>query len=206
MKKEKIYLYPVWVRSWHIINALLCLLLILTGISMQYSDPQYPLIRFDISVSIHNIGGVLLSLGYLYFIIGNIVTTNGKYYKSKFNGLAKELAMQAKYYSIGIFKKEKAPFPITETRKFNPLQKISYVVIMYIIFPIIILSGWVLLYPEFILHDLFAVQGLHLTDILHVITGFIVSLFLIVHVYFCTIGHTAISNFKSMITGWHDPH
>ncbi|MBE9484291.1 MAG: cytochrome b/b6 domain-containing protein, partial [Bacteroidetes bacterium] len=58
--EEKLYLYPVWVRFWHWANAILCLLLILTGLSMQYSDPEYPIIRFDWAVSIHDISGIIL--------------------------------------------------------------------------------------------------------------------------------------------------
>ncbi len=74
----KLYLYPVWVRLWHWINAILCLLLIISGVSMQYSDPQYPFIRFDWAVYIHDISGIVLSLSYLFFILGNLLTPNGK--------------------------------------------------------------------------------------------------------------------------------
>ncbi len=56
-----VYLYPVWVRLWHLVNALLYLFLIITGLSMQYSNPEYPMIRFDIAVSMHNISGILLT-------------------------------------------------------------------------------------------------------------------------------------------------
>jgi thiosulfate reductase cytochrome b subunit len=49
-------------------------------------------------------------------------------------------------------------------------------------------------------------SGLHLIDLFHIIVGFLVSLFMVVHIYFCTIGSTPLSNFKSMINGYHEGH
>jgi len=202
---EKIYLYPLWIRLWHLFNALMCLALIITGISMQYSDPAFPMIRFDISVAIHDVVGILLILNYIVFIAANVFTKNGRYYVLR-KGIVQKLITQATYYAFGIFKNQKPPFPITIDSKFNPLQKFSYIIIMYIILPLVIITGVMLLYPEPLVLDLFGNKALHITDILHVIAGFVISLFLIVHLYFCTIGATPTSNFNSMITGFHEKH
>ena len=200
---EKLYLYPIWIRLWHWTNALLCLLLITTGVSLQYSNPQYPFIRFDIAVSLHNIAGILLTLSYIVFVVGNLSTPNGRYYKTKLNGLVKSLIKQFIYYTVGIFKHAEKPYPITMERKFNPLQKVSYLVAMYFFMPLIFLTGWGLLFPETNLTNVFGVSGLQLTSLLHVTIGFFISVFMFVHIYFCTIGKTAWSNFQSMIDGWH---
>ncbi len=199
----KIYLYPLSIRIWHWINAILCLLLILTGLSMQYSNPDYPFMRFDLAVSLHNISGVLLTISYIWFIIANIVTGNGKYYKLKVNGLKERLMNQFRYYTVGIFRGQKAPYPIDEKRKFNPLQKFSYVMIMFLVIPLLFITGWALLYPETIVTNVFGYSGISMTAILHAIMGFFVSVFMLVHIYFCTLGTTATSNFKSMFNGWH---
>lgn len=202
---EKVYLYPVWIRLWHWFNALLCLLLIITGISMQYSDPAYPMIRFDWSVSIHDIAGWLLAFNYLGFIFGNLFTTNGRHYIFR-KRILRNLIVQARYYAYGIFKNEEPPFPISERSKFNPLQKISYIIIMHVAVPIVGITGIMIFFPERMVFDVFGNQALHITDILHVIMGFVISLFLVVHIYFCTIGHTPLSNFKSMFNGYHEKH
>lgn len=204
MSNEKIYLYPAWVRLWHWVNALLCLLLIVSGVSMQYSNPAYPFIRFDIAVSMHNISGILITLGYAWFIIWNLRTENGRYYKLKLQGLKYRLTEQAKYYAFGIFKGQHAPFPINKNRKFNPLQKLAYSSIMYLFFPLIFISGWALLFPETIIENVYGFSGIHLTGLLHIISGFVISVFMFVHIYFCTIGTTVKSNFKAMFTGWHE--
>lgn len=206
MEEGKLYLYPVWVRLWHWTNAILCLLLIITGVSMQYSDPQYPFIRFDYAVGIHDVSGIILSVSYLLFIIGNLFTPNGNQYLFRLKGYFKNVSKQFMYYSFGMFRGEKPPFEITTSNKFNPLQRFSYVVIMYICIPIIVITGWILLYPEYLLYDTWGSRSIHVTDIIHVIAGFVVSLFLVVHVYFCTIGSNPVSNFKSMFDGYHEKH
>jgi len=203
---EKIYYYPVWIRVWHLINAIMCLLLIATGVSMQYSSIENPLIPFDRAVAIHNIGGIALTINYLIFFIGNLIFVNGSHYKIQWHGLGTRLMNQFTYYSFKIFKKENPPYPVNKQRKFNPLQQFSYVLIMYGFVPALFVTGWILLFPGIVVNDLLGSKGLFITDLLHVIAGFIVSLFMIVHIYFCTIGHTVTSNFKSMITGFHEIH
>jgi len=201
--KEKIYLYPVWVRIWHWLNALLFVLLILTGLSMQYAAKGSLLIPFKFSVTVHNICGIILVFNFLFFAFGNSFTWNGKYYKIPRKGYAKMLWKQIIYYSWGIFKKAPKPFPITQDRKFNPLQQFSYIIAMYILIPLIIISGIGLLFPEITLTVLFGKSGIWLTDLLHQFLAFFLTLFWLIHLYFCTIGKTTTSNFKSMVDGWH---
>lgn len=205
MSDERIYQYPVWIRLWHMVNALLCLILILTGLSMQFSNPEYPLVRFDIAVSIHNIAGILLICNYIFFFTGNLATVNGRQYRLT-EGIWMRLVRQFRYYLIGIFKKEPVPFPITEERKFNPLQQFTYVVTMYGLVPIVILTGIALMYPELIPTTIFSKSGLHATDFLHIFAGFCISVFMCIHIYFCTVGKSPVSNFKSIINGYHEPH
>ena len=204
MSSERIYLYPLWVRIWHWINALLFIVLIITGISMQYSNPDKILIvRFDIAVQYHNLAGMFLTLNYLIYLIGNLTTANGKYYHMKQKGLFARLLDQSKFYAFGIFQKKKPPFPISKDEKFNPLQKVTYVLAMYIGLPITFITGWGMLFPDMIPPKLFGLSGLFFNALLHSTIGFFLSLFMIIHIYMCTIGTTVWSNFKSMFTGWH---
>jgi len=206
MQTNKLYLYPVWVRLWHATNALMCVILILSGVSMQYSNPEYPFIRFDIAVSMHNISGIILSVMYIMFIIGNWSTSNGKHYKVRIRGLINSLIKQARYYAFGIFKGENPPFPVSKEMKFNPLQKFTYALTMYFFVPLVFITGWALLFPGMIITNVFGFGGIQITSLLHVTAGFLISLFLIIHIYFCTIGHSPSSNFKSMINGYHETH
>jgi thiosulfate reductase cytochrome b subunit len=202
----KIYLYPMWIRLWHALNAVLIILLIISGVSMQYTNPENPFIRFDIAVTMHNISGMIITANYMVFLIGSIFTPNGKYYKITLKGLFARLIKQFTYYTFGIFKHEKPPFPVTKESKFNPLQQFTYVIAMFMLVPIVIITGWALLYPEVVLTKFFSGSGIKVNDFIHVIIGFFVSFFMFVHIYFCTIGATFVSNFKSMINGFHESH
>lgn len=206
MSESRLYLYPKWIRLWHLLNAILCLVLIITGVSMQFSSPNVKLVSFDAAVAFHNIAGIVLTISYFFFFFGNIATINGKYYQIEFRTLWQRMIKQIHYYTIGIFRKEKAPFPVTMDSKFNPLQQISYVVIMYLFIPVVFITGWALLYPDTIPASILTWSGLHFTDFLHILSGFIISVFLIIHIYFCTIGKTPSSNFKSMVNGYHEAH
>jgi len=203
---QKFYFYPVWLRIWHGFNALGILLLIFTGVSMQSSVESSQIMGFNTIIRLHNVAGILVTLSYLVFFIGNIVTPNGKFYIIKPKGFLKNPMKQAIYYAWGMFHGEKAPFPLSEKRKFNPLQKYSYLLVMYLAVPAVIISGFALLYPEIILDQVYAFSGVFLTAILHSSMGFLISIFLLVHLYIASIGKSPIENFKSIITGWHHTH
>jgi thiosulfate reductase cytochrome b subunit len=184
------------------LNALLCLTLIITGLSIQFSNPTIT-VKFSVAVAVHNVAGVLLSINYILFFLGNLFTRNGAFYVIEVKGFFQRMKSQFHHYTIGIFKKENAPFPVTPDSKFNPLQQFSYVAVMYIIVPLAILSGLGLLYPGITVKSLIGISGLDYTDLLHLFCGFLVTVFMCIHIYFCTFGKTTISSFKSIINGYH---
>jgi thiosulfate reductase cytochrome b subunit len=204
MSEEKIYLYPVWVRSWHWLNAISFLILIISGLSMQYSGPEFSLLPFGLSVTLHNVSGIAVTILTVFFIIVNRFTNNGFYYNMTTKTLGTRLMNQSKYYLIGRFKGEKQPYPISKDRKFNPLQRLAYVVVMYIFLPILIITGIGLFFPEIIPQKVFWTNGILLTAIVHATLGFLSSLFLVVHLYLCTMGKKPGTLFKGMITGYHE--
>ncbi len=182
------------------------IILIITGLSMQYSNPVYPVIRFDLAVSWHNLAGILLTVSYFIFLIGVLFTSIGRYYVIKTEGLAVSFAKQLRYYLIGVFRGEKNPFQVTEKRKFNPMQLITYNLIMHAITPITFITGWALIYPETIVLNVFGYSGIMLTSLVHTIAGFLISIFLIIHLYVITMGKSTRENLKSIIYGYHETH
>jgi thiosulfate reductase cytochrome b subunit len=173
---------------------------------MQYtgkSNPAY-MVGFAKAVKWHNFAAVLLTANYVFYILGNAFTANGDYYRIERKNFFRDLITQTKYYAWGMFKGEKHPFPITLERKFNPLQKFSYILAMYAGMPLLIISGIGLLFPEITVTKIFGISGQVLTDILHISMGFILSLFMIIHVYTCTLGRKPWSLFIGMITGYHE--
>jgi len=200
--KDKIYLFPVFIRIWHAINAIVIILLIITGISIQYALEG--IMSFKSAIEIHNIFGLILIFNYLFFIIGNLISSNGKHYSLIWKNFSKELMQQAKYYVIEMFKHKITPFPINESRKFNPLQKLAYTATMYVLIPLLIFTGLGLMFPEIvIIRSVFNLATLFIADLIHIGSAFFVSVFLIVHLYLCTLGIRKHNTFKSIINGWH---
>jgi thiosulfate reductase cytochrome b subunit len=199
------YLYPKWLRAWHVLNALLFLVLIVTGLSMQYTDKENTsyVVGFAIAVKWHNFAAMVLTVNYIIFVTGNLFTKNGRYYKIPRENFLQDLIKQLKFYSWGMFRGEKHPFPVTEDQKFNPLQKLSYVLAMYVAVPLLIISGIGLLFPEITINGIFGISGLILTDILHITMGFFLSVFMLIHIYTCTLGAKPTSLFWGMISGYH---
>jgi thiosulfate reductase cytochrome b subunit len=199
------YLYPKWIRTWHVINAVMFLILIVTGLSMQYTGKNNAsyVVGFAKAVRVHNFAAVVLVFNYIVFVTGNLLTANGRYYRISRKNFISDLVAQFKFYAGGMFRGEKHPFPVTTERKFNPLQKVTYVLALYVAFPLLIISGIGLLLPEITITTVFGISGLILTDILHITMGFFLSLFMIIHVYTCTLGHKPTSLFRGIITGYH---
>lgn len=203
MAENKLYYYPLWLRIWHGINAIGIILLILTGLSMQSGVESRFIVDFPVAVKFHNIVGITVSLNYIVYFFGNMFTRNGQFYIVKPRGFLKRPMKQAYYYAWGMFHGMTSPYPLSEKRKFNPLQKYTYILTMYIAMPCLILSGFGLLFPELIIDRVYSVSGIFLTAVFHSALGFFMSIFLIIHLYIATIGKSPLENYKSMITGWH---
>ncbi|HAH22230.1 MAG TPA: cytochrome B [Prolixibacteraceae bacterium] len=199
---EKLYFYPLWLRIWHGFNALGIIVLIISGLSMQ-SSIDTPVIGFNLVVKLHNIAGIIVTLSYLCYFIGNMVSGNGRFYLVKFKGFLNRLIKQSVYYSWGMFHGWDYPFPLSAKRKFNPLQQFIYVMVMYLVVPVVIITGIALLFPEIIIDNVYGISGVFVTAILHSAMGFFISVFLVIHLYVASIGKSPLENFKSIISGWH---
>jgi len=199
------YLYPVWVRLWHFINAVLILVLIVSGIYMQFAGTDAPSLTggFARAVRWHDISAIVLIISYICFIVGNLISGNGKNYIIRKKDIHPGMGRQLKYFIYGMFMGWKQPFPVTLQNKFNPLEKVIYLFIMYLALPLLILSGIVLMFPDMTIIRIFGTGMFIVTNILHIILGLIISLFLIIHIYFCTIGPKPGSLFRGIITGYY---
>ena len=74
---------------------------------------------------------------------------------------------------------------------------------MYLLMPLILISGLVYLYPEFAPETLFGFNGLLPVALVHYLAAVAIVLFLLSHIYLGTTGRTVGQMFKTMITGWH---
>lgn len=194
------YLYPFFIRFWHLVNAICFILLILTGFSMKFAHPAEPSIFLSRTYAWHKVSGIILSVNYLIFFLGNMVTDNGKHYRIRFKGYGARLMRQIGYYRSGLFKGQSPPFPAQASDKFNPLQKLSYITIMYIGMPLIILTGVGLLIPELIKE--LGKSMIPVTDILHLVLAYVLTVFLVFHIAMSFLGPQPAANLRSIVSGY----
>ena len=134
---ERIYLYPLWLRLWHWSNAFLFFVLIVTGFSLHFAGTTAWLIDFKTAVFFHNVAGFTLGGLYLFFVVASILSGNYKHYIPKLRGLLAAIKRQARFYLYGIFVGEPHPYHATLENRFNPLQQITYLQIMYLLLPLL---------------------------------------------------------------------
>ena len=96
------------------------------------------------------------------------------------------------------------PHHATPDNKFNPMQKSAYLAIMFVLMPIVSLTGILLMNVSPLRELILAAGGLKTLDLLHYLAACSLGAFLFTHVYLTTLGHTPLAHTKSMVTGWEE--
>ncbi len=199
----KTYLHKLSVRLWHWFNAVAVLVLIISGYSLHFSEDSEGIIDFGLAVRYHDVAGILLIISYLIFLGLNLSGGYFKNYLPKPRGSMKRMWNQAYYYGIGLFKGEPHPHHPDKTHKFNSLQKLTYSPLMFVVLPLLLISGILLLNPAWIPQELFGYSGKWVIVMSHYILAGLISLFLIIHLYLSTTGVRMGTLISSMITGYY---
>ncbi len=198
---QLVYMYEVYERYWHWLQAIVIVGLIFTGLTI-HAPGRFAWLSFAAAVRIHNVlAGLLLFNAFLslfyHFASGKIKT-----YLPESSGFFSQMYSQGRYYLGGIFKGEPHPFEKSLQKKLNPLQKITYLVILNLLLPLQIVSG-ILIAGAQIWPDLSAsLGGLGFLVPAHSLLAWFFAAFLILHIYLTTTGHTPLANIKAMISGW----
>ena len=111
---------------------------------------------------------------------------------------------QAYYYGYGIFRGEPNPFHVTIYRKFNPLQSMTYQIIMMLLLPVQIYTGILLWDVKRFAAQVNFFGGVRVIDTVHVLIFIVFVFYILVHVYLGTLGHTRTAHFKAMMTGYEE--
>jgi thiosulfate reductase cytochrome b subunit len=200
MKTGNTPLHPLLIRIWHWANALLIFVLVVTGAQLRFTDlaiiPDYGFV-----VALHKYAGYVLALFFLFWIAAYaIVGGFATHYIISFKDI-RSIPGQAAYYIHGYFRRGVNPFKPTPTSRFNALQKLAYSFIMFIAMPLIIVTGIIFGNIMDFYGIIRATGGIRVLDAVHVITGYIFVIYLIVHLYMATLGKTPFSHTKAMFTG-----
>lgn len=193
---EKIYLYTKFERFWHWFQGGLIILLIITGFEIHNF---FNLFGFKNAYMIHNYAAWTWFILYVFIIFWMAVTGEWKQYVPTLKKIYDVLL----YYGYHIFKGHPHPVPKTKRKKHNPLQRITYLGIVSFLVPYQLITGFLYYFYNELQITGFEIQ-LKVLAGLHTIGGFSFLIFLIIHVYMTTTGHTVFAHIKAMITGWEE--
>lgn len=202
---KKIFIHPLPVRVWHWTNAIGFVLLILTGMQIRYRD-LIGLLSFEASVRLHNIVGFVLIGSYLLWLLFYLTSDKITNYHPELRPMKfySDAIKQAVYYGYGIFRGSANPHHATAYTKFNPMQKLTYDLIMLLLIPVQLVTGLLLWDVTRFSGAVAAVGGVRTVDTVHMLLFIFFTAFLPVHIYLATLGHTPLAHFKAMFTGYEE--
>jgi thiosulfate reductase cytochrome b subunit len=196
-KMINIYLYTRYERFWHWLQALLIILLLLTGFEVH---GQYALFGFETAAKVHNFTGLSWLIAFAFFVFWIFTTGEWRQYVPT----TKKMLSVIRYYGYGIFRGEPHPVPKRKEAKHNPLQRLTYLSLAAFLLPFQMTTGFLYWgynsWPAWGMGSL----SLEVIGVLHTLGGFAILMFLVIHVYMTTTGHTIFAHIKAMITGWED--
>ena len=203
---KKVYLHPLPIRIWHWVNALAFIILIVTGAQVRFGNILH-LFSFETAVTIHSLTGFILVGNYFIWLVYYLLTGNIKIYIPPLHHpveFAKKAIVQAKFYGGGIMVGSHNPHHSTPDHKFNPMQQVSYLMIMVLLIPLQLITGLLLWDPKLFSPIINVVGGIQVIDIIHVLLWIFFSAFIIVHFYLATLGHTTWAHIIAMFTGFEE--
>ncbi len=206
MSAKKIYLQPLPVRIWHWLNALGIVTLCITGAQIRFPEFVTVFGSYRTAIVLHNTAGLVVALSFsVWFFYYKIATnTMVDIYVPKPADLTTGLFRQAMFYFLTYFCGARNPHHATPRNKFNPLQKSAYLAIMFVIMPLVSLTGLFLLNVGPLRELVLSVGGLKILVGLHFLLACALCAFLFTHVYLATLGKTPLAYFKPMWTGWEE--
>ena len=201
---QKIFLHPLPIRIWHCINAVGFVTMILTGIQIRYVG-LVDVVSFRTAVTVHNYTGLVLICNYFIWLLFYLSSDKIRVYHPQLNPIKhfRESFRQIQYYSYGIFTGSPSPHQPNAYDKFNPLQSMTYQIVMFLMVPGAFVTGILLWNVKGFPDAVAFFGGVRVVDTVHVLIFIFFSFFIFFHIYLGSLGHTPTAHYKAMfITGY----
>jgi len=196
---HRLLIYTRFNRFWHWSQALLVILLGVTGFEIHGT---FSLFGFERAVTLHNWLAGAFGVLVAFAIFWHFTTDQWRQYTPT----RRHLREMVRFYLSGIFRNEPHPFNKTEISKLNPLQRLTYLGLKLLIFPIQGITGLIYFYYDDLAARGYLTDGVGTIALIHTAGAFALLAFLIAHMYLTTTGETPTSNLKAMVTGWEECH
>lgn len=193
MTPYRVEVYKPFGRFWHWTQAILILMLALTGFEVHGS---FQFFGYRQAVLYHSTAATALLVLIAFAVFWHFTTGEWRQYVPT----RQLLRAQVEYYLSGIFHDAPHPTEKTPLNKLNPLQKLVYLALKILVIPVMVVSG--LLYMFFRYQQ--TVHRLEWIALVHTAGAFFLVAFVVAHTYLITTGRTPVSNLKAMITGYEE--
>jgi len=200
---ERVHMYDAYERLWHWLQASAILLLLFTGLVI-HKPHFFGMFSFPYMVNVHNVLGFILLTNAVLSLFYHLASGEIRQYLPEPKGFVANTMAQAMYYSQGIFAGKPHPLEKTKANKLNPLQQVTYLVILNILLPAQIITGVLIWGLQRWPHIAAELGGLPMLALVHTLVAWTFATFIVMHIYLTTTGHKPTAGIKSMITGWDD--
>lgn len=200
---QRVYMYDVYERFWHWLQTAAILLLLFTGLIIHKPD-LFGIFSFSYVVQVHNILALLLVLNAGLSLFYHLASGEIRQFIPRPRGFFDEAFSQALYYLRGIFRDEPHPVEKSRDRKLNPLQQVTYVMVLNVLLPAQIITGALMWGAQRRPEVANALGGLPWLGPLHALVAWTFAAFIILHVYLTTTGPTPAAGIKAMMLGWEE--
>ncbi|HMB16294.1 MAG TPA: cytochrome b/b6 domain-containing protein [Pelovirga sp.] len=205
-KNKKVYLQPTPVRIWHWLNAFGIITLAVSGAQIRFPEYITLLGSYKSVIYLHNTAGfvVAISFTFWFFYYVFVARSMANLYVPKVDDLKTGLLRQIKFYFLTYFLGWENPHHPTPRNKFNPMQKSAYLAIMFVLMPLVSLTGIFMTNVEPLRGVIVMMGGLKILMNFHFLLACCLIAFLPTHMYLTTLGHTPMEHIKTMWTGWEE--
>lgn len=195
------YMYGVYERQWHWLQTAVIFGLIFTGLVIH--RPQwFSAFSFAWMVDIHNILAVILVVNAALSLFYHLASGEIRQFIPRPYGFFDQMVTQALYYLRGIFRSEPHPFEKSAQRKLNPLQQMTYFMILNVLLPLQIITGALMWGAQQAPELTAQLGGLPVLAPLHTLVAWLFATFIVAHVYLTTTGHQPLDGIRAMIGGY----
>lgn len=197
---EKVYAFRTYERIWHWTMAISGVVLIATGLVVHLAGRTGPGV-LAAAVTLHNGFAVVLVVNAFLGLFWHLTTAAIRHLVPAPEGLLRRILAHVDYQQRGIFAGEPHP-PNAPGHKLNPLQQLTYLALLNVLFPLQIATGllvWAVGHWPALGVPL---RGLTVIAPLHNLGAWLFLAFFVLHTYLVTTGRTVGEHLATMITGW----
>ena len=200
---RRVYLYSLYERIWHWSQAAIILGFLVTGLEIHAPERFGPL-GFATALDVHTALGFFLVVNGFLGLFYQVTSGGIRQYLPEPRDFVSLAAAQARYYLFGIFRKEPHPFEKSRGRRLNPLQRLTYLVILNVLLPLQIVTGFLLFGGLGLGPIRDALGGLPVLVPIHAAGAWLFAAFIVMHVYLTTTGTTPTASLRAMLSGWEE--